>query len=194
MRKVALGLWLLLPLGVAAYHHGPGQDRLRLDEAEVRLALAREHAARGEWGQAARACDEALPLLAPEDLAGRRRVRLERARAGMQISELPRSHEDLTALLDELMADPGADPALVADTRLALASAQYYMTWLLRLEGLPREEWEGEAEGARQNYALLAEQAADPATRRARQEDLQAAIRLARMDPGDLAGLPIPEP
>ena len=34
------------------------------------------------------------------------------------------------------------------------------MTWLLRLEGQPAEIWEPEIEVARQNYRLLAEQAA----------------------------------
>ena len=48
---------------------------------------------------------------------------------------------------------------LLADARGALANAQYYTTWLMRLEGLPREEWQPEIEASRQNYKLLAERA-----------------------------------
>ena len=38
-------------------------------------------------------------------------------------------------------------------------TSQYYMTWLMRLEGLSADEWEPEIESARQTYRLLAEQA-----------------------------------
>jgi hypothetical protein len=99
--------------------------------------------------------------------------------------------------MDELQEDPGADPAVLAEARSTLANAQYYMTWLMRLEGEPRDVWEPEIEAARQNYRLLAEQADRQGnSQRARkcQEDLEAAVRLARMDLGELQGLPLPSP
>ncbi len=109
--------------------------------------------------------------------------------------QLPEAHAELTALIDELTGEKPADPGLVADAREGLAGAQYYMTWLMRLEGMGREEWEPEIEGARQTYRLLAEQAEvrgdAPAAERHR-EDLESAIRLARMEPGELQGLAIP--
>ena len=43
----------------------------------------------------------------------------------------------------------------------ALASAKYYLTWLMRLEGKTRAEWEPEIDGSRQLYRLLAEKARD---------------------------------
>ena len=97
--------------------------------------------------------------------------------------------------MGELSGDTAADPKLLDEARGALANAQYYTTWLMRLEGRSREEWEPEIEASRQNYKLLAEksagstgvQAASPA-----RENLESAIRLARMDLTELQGLPLP--
>jgi hypothetical protein len=98
-------------------------------------------------------------------------------------------------LNEELAADKAAPPALVEEARRTMASAQYYMTWLMRLEGRPRDDWEPVIEGARQNYRLLAEDAdarTDEATAQRHSEDLESAIRLARMDLSDLQALPLP--
>jgi hypothetical protein len=65
----------------------------------------------------------------------------------------------------------------------------------MRLEGQPAEVWEPEIEGARQNYRLLAEQAAargDAGALKKNQEDLESSIRLARMELSELQGLPLP--
>ncbi|MBV9122063.1 MAG: hypothetical protein JO112_01725 [Planctomycetes bacterium] len=123
------------------------------------------------------------------------RIRLERDQAQMLAHKLPEARKDLEGLVEELKADPAQDSQLLAEARSALANAQYYMTWLMRLEGQPREEWEPEIEAARQTYRLLAEQADDrgdgEAGRHCR-EDLESAVRLARMDLSDLQGLPLP--
>ncbi len=209
MRKVFLFLWLLLPAAAGAYHYGPGQDHLRADraaaaaeraEAAARLAsetAARDgdHAAREHWAEAEAAYTEALEHLPADRVQESRSLRLERAKAQMFISQMPQARRDLEILVDELQRDAQADPALVADARGALANAQYYMTWLMRLEGEPREEWEREIEASRQNYKLLAENAArsgDDAHEKQAQEDLESAIRLARMDLDELQGLPLP--
>ena len=81
---------------------------------------------------------------------------------------------------------------MVSDIRSTLAGSQYYMTWLLRLEGEPREKWTPLIEGARQNYRLLAEEAGDEKTAEQRRKDLDSTIRLARLDLSELQGLPIP--
>ena len=98
-------------------------------------------------------------------------------------------------LVEELSADAGADPALTAAARDALANAMYYNTWLMRLEGMPADVWEHEIDGARQNYKFSAEAAlsrgdADGAKRA--EENLESAVRLARMDIAELQGLPLP--
>jgi hypothetical protein len=196
MRGALLVVWVLLPLGLVAYHLGPGQERMKLDAAGRRLEEARAHAARAEWAAAVEAYDQAMAALPVEEVAVRRRARLERDKAAMQASGLPEANDDLDALLAEVQAAPAAeraaDPALEHDVRQALASAQFYMTWLMRLEGRPREDWEPMVEAARQNDRLLAERATDPAVRRGHEEDLAAAIRLERLDLGELQGLPLP--
>jgi hypothetical protein len=194
MRMLLLVGWLLLPLGVGIWHYGPGQDRVRLDEVAGLLAEAERHAAVGEWADAVEKYEEALKRLPADRVAEVRRVRLERAKAQMLARQLPAAHADLKVLVEELK-DGGADGALLAEAREALANSQYYMTWLMRLEGQPRDLWEPEIESARQTYRLLAEQASaqgnDTKVKKNR-EDLEASVRLARMDLGELQGLPLP--
>jgi hypothetical protein len=185
----------LIPVIAAAWHYGPGQERLRLERVAATLAQADAAAAAAQWERADELYDEALRALPPDRVAEIRRVRLERAKAQMQAHKLPVAHQDLKDLVQELASDPSADRQLLADAREALANAQYYVTWLMRLEGEPREDWEPEIEAARQNFSLLAEQAeaaGDAAAVRKHEADLESAIRLARMDLAELQGLPLP--
>ncbi|MEZ6185312.1 MAG: hypothetical protein R3F62_09930 [Planctomycetota bacterium] len=188
--KLALAGWLCLPVIGIAYHAGPGQDRLVDDRAGLLLASAQEALGAGDTQRAQELLAEAATLVPPGDLAAQRRIELESAKAGMQCGGLPDSRERLGRLVDALTQDPDADPALTREARQALASSQFYMTWLMRLEGLERAEWEPEIEAARQNYRLLAEAEGDD--RAAREKDLAAAIRLQRMDLDELMGLPLP--
>jgi hypothetical protein len=195
MRTALLIGWLLIPLGVAAWHFGPGQERVQLDDVARLLAEADRHAAAGEWAAADEKYEETLHLLPAGRVGEGRRIRLERDKAQMLAHKLPEAHGDLKGLVDELKDDPTADPRLLADARTTLASAQYYMTWLMRLEGLPRDQWEPEVEAARQTYRLLAEQAeakGDAAAAQKGREDLESAVRLARLDLSELQGLPLP--
>ncbi len=108
----------------------------------------------------------------------------------------PRPTPALRELVDQLQDDKSADPKLRDEARETLANAQYYMTWLMRLEGLSADEWEPEIESSRQTYRLLAEQAeaaGDKDSARKHREDLESAIRLARLDVGELQGLDIPK-
>ena len=209
MRKLLACVWLLVPVAAAGYHLGPGQDRLRADDAAAALARAEksaakarevassegDEAARASWAEAEAAWSEALSLLPADKVREARSIRLERAKAQMFLSQLPDARRDLESLVDEIAADPSSVPALLADSRSALASAQYYTTWLMRLEGQPREEWEPEIDSARQTWKLLAEQAEKHGNVEAAKksgENLEAAIRLQRMEIGDLQGLPLP--
>ncbi|MBL8863243.1 MAG: hypothetical protein JNK02_14700 [Planctomycetes bacterium] len=209
MRKLLLFTWLLLPVAAGAYHFGPGQVDLRADEAarwareaasiaaEARAIAARDGdaAARGAWAQAVEAYEHAIAELPAGHPAQSRALRLELAKARMFVSQLPEAHRDLLALVDELESDPTAEPVLLGSARAALANAQYYRTWLLRLEGAPREEWEPEIEAARQNYRLVAETAAqrgDVELAKVSEADVEASVRLARLELSDLQGLPLP--
>lgn len=191
MRIFLIVFWVFIPLAIGAYHYGPGQDEMVLDEAASFIQDAKAAVDGEEWAQAVAAYDEALSLLPPERKAERWRLELEKAKAQMQCSKLPTAHDALVTLLETVEGDPAADAQLKADTRLALANAQYYMTWLLRLEGQPRTVWEPEIDAARQNYRLLAEKAAGK-TRTERQEDLAASVKLSRLDLTELQGLPLP--
>lgn len=196
MRTLALLGWLTIPVMLGAYHYGPGQERARLDGVAVVLERAERQAAEEDFDAAIRSYDEALAGLPSDRVAEARRVRLEKAKAQMLARQLPEANAELKGLVDELDADDSADATLRDDALATLANSQYYMTWLMRLEGLPREEWEPEIEGARQSYRLLARRAADrgDSTLAGRhQEDLESAIRLARMEPGDLQGLALPK-
>lgn len=195
MRTILLAIWILLPIGAWAYHEGPGQDLVALDSADAKLAAAHEHALAGKWSLSVKAYEEALRALPKDRLAEARRARLELNKARMQDSKLPEAHADLRAMVEELQNDPTADPKVLAGARSAHANAQYYMTWLMRLEGLPREQWEPEVEAARQTYRLLAEEAVaggDTEAAGRHRADLESAVRLARMELKDLQGLPLP--
>lgn len=206
MKKLLLFAWLLAPVAGVAYHYGPGQDRLRDDEAASAAERAHElassaretaaaqgdGAARSLWAEAERAYAEALAALPNERVAEARVLRLEQAKAQMFVSQLPEARRSLEGLVAELAADPTVAPELLDDARGALANAQYYTTWLMRLEGAAREEWEPEIEASRQNYKLVAERAPDGEPRRLAAQNVESAIRLARMELDDLQGLPLP--
>src|SRR5688572_25972075 len=139
VQKLAISLWCLLPLGGVAYHLGPGQERMALDAAAAAAAEGRAHAraaealagpdAAAEWGLAVAEFERALESLPADRVDARRTLVLERAKARMLCSELPRANGELAALVEELADDPEADPALAREARSAWASSEYYMTW-----------------------------------------------------------------
>jgi hypothetical protein len=195
MRILLLAAWLLLLPVAFAFHLGPGQTHKALDATAAQLAEADRLAAAEDYAAAVDGYEEALKLLPADRKAEARTIRIERAKAMMLARKLPEAHADLKALVDELQEDPAADPRTLAEARSGLANAQYYMTWLMRLEGLGRDVWEPEIESSRQLYKLLAEQAGqrgDAAAARTHQEDLESSVRLARMDLSELQGLPLP--
>ncbi|MEE3369065.1 MAG: hypothetical protein VX346_06965 [Planctomycetota bacterium] len=206
MRITVLLIWLMLPLLAAAYHYGPGQKQMQLDQVATCLTSAQTHSELGDWASAVTAYDTALQLLPPSLAQQSGQLRLERAKAQMLAKQLPAAHRDLKALVDDLQAETHKDTPsqiesqqerqkLLQEARAALAHSQYYMTWLMRLEGQPRETWEPEIENARQTLRLLqgqAEQTGDLAAVKSYREDLESTIRLARMDLSELQGLPLP--
>jgi hypothetical protein len=195
MRILLLSAWLLLVPVALAYHFGPGQTQQKLDATAKKLAEAQKLAAAEDRAAAVEAFTEALKLLPDGHADEARKIRLQRAKVQMLAKQLPEAHADLTSLVDELSGDAAADPKLLAEARSVLANSQYYLTWLMRLEGLPREVWEPEIESARQIYRHLAEHSqtlGDEAAAKTHLEDLESTIRLARMDLSELQGLPLP--
>lgn len=196
MRNILLVTWLLLPIGAWAYHEGPGQDLEALEATDEVLVAAHEAAAAGRWGQAIAKYEEALTKLPknPDAIAKTttHRLQLELNKARMQHRGLPVAREELEVLVEQMADEKESDPALLREARQALARAQFFTTWLMRLEGYDRDVWEPEIEAARQNWRLLAEQAGDGKEAATHQADLEAAIRLARLEIEDLQGLPLP--
>ena len=193
MRKLAVITWLLIPLVAGAYHYGPGQNQLILDEVDILVSEADADVPNGDHAAAATRYDEAVQLLPDEQQQTIRRLRLERDKAWMLSKKLPEAHSDLTQLLEEISTDESLDSSLARDVRATLANSQYYLTWLMRLEGRPEEDWKPTIEASRQSFRMLAESAGtDSPEEQQHTEDLESAIRLARMDLKDLQGLPLP--
>ncbi len=198
MKKWLISIWMMLPLVALGYHFAVGETHQQMDAIGGHLRTARSLALQTQWSAAVAEFETALESL-PEDAdSTRRELRLELAQAKMNASRLPEAHEDLKKLLDEMLAKTEHQPddaEFENRVRESLASSQYYMTWLMRLEGLPRDEWEPEIESARQNYRLLAERADETGRsdqKKTQLENLEASIKLARLDLSDLQGLPIP--
>ena len=108
---------------------------------------------------------------------------------------LPEARETLEGLLDDVRSDSTSDKKFKTEVQSALANSQYYMTWLMRLEGVPEEEWKPEIEAARQHYTQLtidAKELGDEELLSRSAEDLESSVRLARMDLSELQGLPLP--
>jgi len=189
MRILFATLWLLLPLGLVAYHYGPGQKHLALDQTEDVLSDARQAVTDEKWEEAISLYEKALSKLPEGKLQTSQRIRLEIAKAQMLSGKLPQARQELPELITELNENPDTPSDLKEDALSTLANSRYYMTYLMKLEGLPSSEWEPEIEAARQEYKLLA-QTGNNSVRH--QRDLEASIRLARAEPTELYGLPIP--
>ncbi len=196
MRNILLVGWLMLPVGAWAYHEGPGQDLKALESTDAVLVKAHAAADAGEWKEAVRQYEEALKTLPKNadalDKRVSQRLQIELNKARMQASGLPVARDELATLVEQMESEKDTDAGLLRDARHALARSQFFTTWLMRLEGLDRQVWEPEIEAARQNWRLLAEQSSSKEEAAKHQGDLEAAIRLERMEIEDLQGLPLP--
>lgn len=199
MRPFLIAGWLLLPVGAWAYHEGPGQDRIKLDAVDAELADARKAATAGEWALAAKHYDAALAAL-PQLETGEAeraamRIRVSSAKAKLEGSKLIEAEKELSALVDELTEMDASYADLLEEAKEGHANTKFYITWLMRLEGYQRSDWEPEIESARQAYGRLAEQARSRGDEQRADEmlaSLESAIKLARLDLDELQGLPLP--
>lgn len=192
-KKLLIYGWLLSPILLCAYHYGPGQAHLARHEAAQHLARATALEEKEDWAAARESYAAALAKMPATDKESRWQLRLAESKARMYAGELPEAMMDMETLLAGMQKE-NAPHAQMDAVRANLATAGYYAGWLMRLEGAPTEEWTLEVENARQHFRLLAEQHLDaqPGGAKPYQENLEATIRLARMDLSELEGLPLP--
>ena len=191
--KIAITtLWCLVPLAFAAWHFGPGQLHLERDDAQAYISEAETALSEENYQLAIENWKAALSKLPLKEVTLGRSLELEIAKAKMLNKKLPEARQELAELILVMDNDPNADAELHDEVRAALANSRYYMTYLMKLEGRPDADWEPEIEAARQEYKLLAETATNSTLAKSSANDLEAAIRLARIDPAELHGLPIP--
>ncbi len=193
---LAIALWLVSAVVATAWHFGPGRQVSRRSAALETAERAKAAAAREDWQLAVNQYIAALAELPPEDRADRDRLTLEYASARMQIGELVEAQDQLDTLIAELERKPSAESAqLLTAARHEAATAAYFAAWLMRLEGASAEEWKVEAERARQQFHLLAEQAVAAVDDDAEsfEKNLEATIKLEQMDLSELLGKPLPK-
>lgn len=194
MRKWLMLIWIILPVAALSLHYGPGQRWLQRDSAQRSIDAARAAEQNEQWGVAMTAYEAAIAAAPESDHNLRYQLRLSHARAQMYGGGLPEAMFATETLLEDIKADKTGDPALQTEIRTQLAQMHYYVTWMMRLEGASTEEWTPEIEEARQHFRLLAETAdADSPELAEYQKNLEATIRLARMDLSELKGLPLPK-
>lgn len=200
MRKYLVLLWLLLPLPVVVFHYGRGQQWLARDLANdlVRQGWSAEQ--RKDWAKADALYREAARLAAKDRPELRLGLELAQVRTRFRMGEAVTAID----MAERLINDPAmaaAPTGLQREARELSARIHYYAAWVLRLEGANRELWMEEAELARQNFRLLAEQGSakttsagsPPAEIRKQQEHLESAVQLQRLALTELMARPLPE-
>jgi hypothetical protein len=191
-KKLLVCLWLLAPAVLLAYHYGPGQKGVAMDKVAGLMAQAGQAEAGEDWENAFELYGKTIAALPPGESVSRYKLRLAQARTRIQGGLLPEAMQDLENLLSDVQKD-GAAAGLVREVRESLATSQYYAAWVMRLESATRDEWMPPVDQARQNFKLLAEQAPDKTKAADSRKNLEAAIRLARMDLSELQALPLPK-
>jgi hypothetical protein len=188
-------VWLLIPVGLAAWHFGPGQPQLARDKAGTLLRQAEAAEAKEAWAEAAELYARAAAELPEGDLAQRNRLQVLQARSRIRSGEILEGQEQLDKLLSALSNEPAESKALATDAFHELATASYYAAWIMRLEGATTDEWKPEAETARQLFRFLAERAEQTGDGDAEifEKNLENTIRLEQMDLSTLQAKPPPK-
>ena len=155
MRILLIVAWLFTALGGVIFHYGPGQELLEVDRVNQMISDARVQVGNEDWTKAVETYDKVLAAIPAEKEVEARGIQLEKAKSQMMASKLPEARQALQLLLDDCRADKESDPRFVAEVQSTLANSQYYMTWLMRLEGATEEEWMPEIQAARQHYTQL---------------------------------------
>lgn len=153
------------------------------------------------WKATAERFQDVLSMLGDVSPREARDIRWAKARANVRAGEIWTGIEDLEALVTELDATPKTDSALARAAREELATAYYYGARLLRLSGMPAQEWRIESSKARQHFRYLAERelansagtGADTAAATNYQRNLELVLNLEQSNLVELQGKPLPK-
>ncbi len=196
--KTALKIvWLLIPIGLLAYHFGPGQGLLARDRAKSEMDRGLTARNDLDWNVAASSFEQAISEL-PEDSTRLEqwRLSLSQARALIQGGQMIEGQELLQETLLESETTEQNDSDLARSIRSDLAASSYFSAWIMRLEGATPEEWKPESERARQQFRLLAERTEKSGAKEQsllHKKNLEATVRLEQMDLTELLARPLPK-
>jgi len=171
------------------------------DEVTARDATAAEDGAYAvaaeRWKETADKLQAVQTALGSESPAAAQRVRWARARAMVRAGEVWLGIGELEQLVDELEGVGDAHSTLARGAREELATAYYYGARLLRLSGMPAQEWRIESGKARQNFRYLAERAIErgeaPEVAQNYQRNVELVLNLEQASLVDIQGKPLPK-
>ncbi len=125
-----------------------------------------------------------------------RSVRCARARALVRSGEIWTGIGELEGLLEELDTNGQGGTPVARGSREELATAYYYGARLLRLSGMPAQEWQVESGKARQQFRYLAENAREKGAEEASvayQRNLELVLNLEQSSLVEIQGKPLPK-
>jgi len=123
------------------------------------------------------------------------RATLDRAKALTNTAQISNATNILEQLVHQIDQRHYSSD-LTDEVRANLAICQYYIAWHMRHDGMLRSDWMPELESSRQIFKFLAVKYRDsqqPERSRAMQKNLEAVIRLKRMDLPTLRSMELPE-
>jgi hypothetical protein len=195
MKRLALFLWLLLPLPVIVWHYGSGQKWLARDDAHSLIQRAQRLESDRKWSDAETLYREAMDRVRQTEPRLRTQLDLALVRTRYRQG----GAVDAIDGIDALVTDPkfASQPVeLQREARELAGRIHYHAAWVMRLEGAQKELWMEEAELARQNFRTLTEEARSTGTipySQLQQTNLESSVRLQRMGLVDLMAKPLPE-
>jgi hypothetical protein len=160
IKKTLVLLWMLFPVGVAAYHFNEGPRQMARERAHAQLLDIRRltQADEPDWEDVIRRYHELTAELPPdEDPRVFYQIRLAICEARLEMLDVATAIEDLTRLLQETATAYGENASLTRGVREQLGKAHYHATWVLKTSGASEDEWRPFAERARQLFRCLAE-------------------------------------
>ncbi len=153
------------------------------------------------WKTTADRFQEVLTILGDASPNEARDIRLAKARASVRAGEIWTGIQELESLVTELDGSATLDDSLARTAREELATAYYYGARLLRLSGMPAQEWRIESGKARQHFRYLAESESgkyrekDDTNDAAKnyQRNLELVLNLEQSSLAELQGRPLPK-